>query len=294
MTPTNDGFVQTSQIQLHYEQWRSDGPTVVCLHGTSLNGKVWSWLAGSMHPEFNLIGLDQRGHGDSGIAPLGQYTVDHYCDDLIEFMDAMAWPQVSFVGSSLGTRVALQYASLHPDRVRSLVFLDLSFEMPKHASDEMIHVHRTRPRTFADADEALAFSRTMPQRMRFTEETHRLTLQGDLRLNVQGRLEWRYDRDAAIETLSVAARDMWEHVRRVKCPTLILRGELSNVLTPETSERLNQEFQRGLVLPIPGAGHSIWGDNPGATQRAIQTFLQTTDFERTRTAILQEQPPVSG
>lgn len=294
MTPTNDGFVQTSQIQLHYEQWRSDGPTVVCLHGTSLNGKVWSWLAGSMHPEFNLIGLDQRGHGDSGIAPLGQYTVDHYCDDLIEFMDAMAWPQVSFVGSSLGTRVALKYASLHPDRVRSLVFLDLSFEMPKHASDEMIHVHRTRPRTFADADEALAFSRTMPQRMRFTEETHRLTLQGDLRLNVQGRLEWRYDRDAAIETLSVAARDMWEHVRRVKCPTLILRGELSNVLTPETSERLNQEFQRGLVLPIPGAGHSIWGDNPGATQRAIQTFLQTTDFERTRTAILQEQPPVSG
>jgi len=111
MTPTNDGFVQTSQIQLHYEQWRSDGPTVVCLHGTSLNGKVWSWLAGSMHPEFNLIGLDQRGHGDSGIAPLGQYTVDHYCDDLIEFMDAMAWPQVSFVGSSLGTRVALKYAS---------------------------------------------------------------------------------------------------------------------------------------------------------------------------------------
>jgi pimeloyl-ACP methyl ester carboxylesterase len=169
--------------------------------------------------------------------------------------------------------------------VRSLVFLDLSFEMPKHASDEMIHVHRTRPRTFADMDEAMAFSRTMPQRLRFTEDTHRLTLQGDLRLNAQGRLEWRYDRDAAIETLAVAARDMWEHVRRVKCPTAVLRGELSNVLTPETTARLNREFQNGQVLTIPGAGHSIWGDNPGATQRAIGTFLQTTNFEQTQAAI---------
>lgn len=288
MKPTHDGFVKTSQLQLHYEQWRSDGPTVVCLHGTSLNGKVWSWLADSLHPEFNLIGLDQRGHGDSGVAPAGQYTVDHYCQDLVEFMDAKAWPQVSFVGSSLGTRVALQYASLHPSRVDRLVFLDLSFEMPKHASDEMIHVHRTRPRTFADVEEAMSFSRTMPQRLRFDEATHRRTLEGDLALNAQGRLEWRYDREAAIETLSVAARDMWHHVRAVKCPTVVLRGELSNVLTAQTSQRLNEEFQQGRVLTIPGAGHSIWGDNPGATQRAIQTFLRTADFDKTQAAILQK------
>ena len=291
MKPTNDGSVEVrnnnAALRLHYDQWKSAGPNVICLHGTSLHGRVWSWLADSLYPQFNVIGLDQRGHGDSDIPPPGQYTVDYYVADFAQFVDALKLERFSILGSSLGSRVALQYASLHPERVEKLVFLDLSFEMPKHASDAMISAHLTRPRTFAGMDEAVAFSKTLPQRLRFTEATHRLTLEGDLRVNADGRLEWRYDRDAAIETLSVAARDMWEHVRRVRCPTMVLRGELSDVLTPETAARLPKEFTHGSVVTIPGAGHSIWGDNPGATSAAIKTFLQTADIAAVEKVIAQ-------
>lgn len=285
MEPTHDGFVQLPGLRLHYDAWRGDGPVVVALHGTSLHGRVWSWLADVLVPGFALVGLDQRGHGDSDVAPAGQYTVDWYARDLAGFIDAMGWSRVSFVGSSLGTRVALQYAAENPQRVDRMVFLDLSFEMPKHASDAMIRAHVTRPRSFADADEALAFSRTLPQRARFTDAVHRHTLAGDLRRNAQGRLEWRYDRDAAIETLSVAARDMWPQVRAVRSPVLVLRGEHSDVLTPETSARLEREFADGAVLQIPGAGHSIWGDNPAATAGAIQAFLRTGDAAAAQAAI---------
>ncbi len=273
MNPTEDGFVTANGLRLHFERWRSSGPTVVCLHGTSLHGKVWSWLADSLHPRYDLIALDQRGHGDSEVAPLGQYTVDWYSADLAAFMDAMQLRQVAFVGSSLGTRVALDYAARHPHRVRAMVFLDLSFEMPKEASDKMIEAHITRPRSFADLKEALAFSKTLPQRRRFDEATHVRTLEGDLRVNAEGRLEWRYDRDAAIETLSVAARDMWPQVRALRAPTLVLRGEHSDVLTAQTTARLKAELHDGDVLTIPGAGHSIWGDNPQATSAAIAAFL---------------------
>lgn len=285
MQPTHDGFVQLPDLRLHYDAWRGDGPVVVALHGTSLHGRVWSWLADSLVPEFTLIGLDQRGHGDSDVAPAGQYTVDWYARDLAGFVDAMGFERVSFVGSSLGTRVALQYAAENPARIDRLVFLDLSFEMPKHASDAMIDAHLTRPRSFADMDEALAFSRTLPQRARFTDEVHRRTLAGDLRTDARGRLEWRYDRDAAIETLSVAARDMWPQVRAVRAPVLVLRGEHSDVLTPQTSARLVREFAHGAVLPIPGAGHSIWGDNPEATAGAIRAFLRTGDAAAAQAAI---------
>ncbi len=285
MNPLDGGYVQANGLRLHYDAWPSDGPTVVCLHGTSLHGRVWSWLADTLYPRFSLIGLDQRGHGDSQTAPAGQYTVDYYCEDFRQFADALKLQRFSLVGSSLGSRVALQYAAQHPQRVERVVFLDLSFEMPKSASDEMIHAHLTRPRTFAGMEEALAYSRTLPQRSRFTDETHLRTLEGDLRRNAAGRLEWRYDRDAAIETLSVAARDMWEDVRRVQCPVLVLRGGLSNVLTLETSARLATEFRNGHVVAIPGAGHSIWGDNPGATSAAIRAFLETADLEAVRRAI---------
>lgn len=271
--PREDGFVQAGPLRLHYERWGNGPKTVICLHGTSMHGRVWQWLADLMGEGFTMIGLDQRGHGDSDRARPGEYTVDWYTGDLEHFADALGLKKFSLVGSSLGSRVALQYAARHPDRVEKLVFLDLSFEMPKAASDEMIHNHVIRPRSFRSMDEAVAFSKKLPQRARFTEEVHRRTLEGDLKRHPDGTLEWRYDKDAAIETLSVAARDMWDDVRKVEAPAIVLRGEHSDVLLRSSAEKMEREFRHGRVVTIAGAGHSIWGDNPEATARAIREFL---------------------
>ncbi|XAH24032.1 alpha/beta hydrolase [Xylophilus sp. GW821-FHT01B05] len=271
-----DGFVQANGLRLHYEQW-GDGPrTVIALHGTSLHGKVWYWLAEALGPEYRLIGLDQRSHGDSQRVGSGQYGVEHYCDDLAAFIDRLGLERVSLVGSSLGSRVALLYAARHPERVEALALLDLSFEMPTAASEHMVHAHVTRPRSFANFDAAVAFSKTLPQRLRFSDEVHRRTLQGDLRELADGRLEWRYERDAAIETLRCAARDMWAEVRAVRAPAVILRGADSDVLIASTVERLQREFQGVRIIDVPNAGHSIWGDNPGFTARTIVEALEAT------------------
>lgn len=270
-----DGYVHANGLRLHYEQWGNGPRTVVALHGTSLHGKVWYWLVEALSPQYRLIGLDQRSCGDSDPGKPGQYTVDHYCADLEAFADRMGLERFSIVGSSLGSRVALLYAARHPERVESMGLLDLSFEMPTEASEHMVHAHITRPRTFADLDEAVAFSRTLPQRRRFTDAIHRRTLEGDLRQNPDGRWEWRYDRDAAIETLRCAARDMWDNVRAVRTPTVILRGADSDVLVPSTVERLKQEFQGVRIVDVPNAGHSIWGDNPEFTASALVAMLDS-------------------
>lgn len=271
-----DGFVQANGLRLHYEQW-GDGPhTVIALHGTSLHGKVWYWLAEALGPQYRLIGLDQRSHGDSQRARSGQYGVEHYCDDLEAFVDRMGFEQVSLVGSSLGSRVSLLYAARHPERVRAMALLDLSFEMPTAASEHMVHAHLTRPRRFADFEAAVAFSKTLPQRLRFSDEVHRRTLEGDLREVEGGALEWRYERDAAIETLRGAARDMWNSVRAVRAPTVILRGADSDVLIAPTVERLKREFRGVRIVDVPDAGHSIWGDNPQFTARTIVEALDAS------------------
>ncbi len=271
----SDGFVQAGALKLHYEQW-GDGPrTVVALHGTSLHGKVWYWLAQALPREYRLIGLDQRSHGDSERASPGQYTVDHYCADLEAFADSMNLDRFSIVGSSLGSRVALLYAARHPERVESMGLLDLSFEMPTVASEHMVHAHITRPRTFANFEEAVAFSKTLPQRLRFTDDIHRRTLEGDLQRHADGTWEWRYEKEAAIETLRCAARDMWDSVRAVRTPTTILRGADSDVLIPSTVERLKKEFRGVRIVDVPNAGHSIWGDNPEFTAQALVDMLDS-------------------
>lgn len=272
-----DGYVQANGLRLHYEQW-GDGPhVVIALHGTSLHGRVWSWLAQTLGPEYTLIGLDQRSHGDSERAHSGQYQVEHYGADLEAFADRLGLERFSLVGSSLGSRVALWYAARHPQRVAAMALLDLSFEMPEQASEHMVSAHLSRPRQFADLDAALAFSRTLPQRRRFSDAVHLRTLEGDLAPLADGRLQWRYDRDAAIETLRCAARDMWDSVRAVRTPTTILRGADSDVLIASTVQRLHSEFQGVRIIDVPDAGHSIWGDNPDFTARAIGEALRRAE-----------------
>ncbi|WP_342132576.1 alpha/beta fold hydrolase [Hydrogenophaga sp. OTU3427] len=278
-----DGFVQANGLRLHYEQW-GDGPhTIIALHGTSLHGKVWYWLAERLGPQYRLIGLDQRSHGDSQRVGSGRYQVEDYTADLAAFIDAMGIERVSIVGSSLGSRVGLLYASQHPERVEMLALLDLSFEMPTAASEHMVHAHVTRPREFANFEEAVAFSKTLPQRLRFSDAIHRRTLEGDLRTREDGRLEWRYERDAAIETLRCAARDMWDAVRAVETPTVILRGADSDVLIDSTVERLKREYRGVRIVDVPNAGHSIWGDNPDFTATtivdALDEFVDTRNLQ---------------
>ena len=268
-----DGFVNANGLRLHYEQWGDGGHPVVALHGTSLHGKVWYWLAKALPAHYRLIGLDQRSHGDSDRVGPGQYGVEHYCADLEAFADRMGLKRFSIVGSSLGSRVALLYAARHPERVSALALLDLSFEMPTEASEHMVHAHVTRPRTFPDFEAAVAFSKTLPQRLRFADQVHRDTLEGDLRQLDDGTWEWRYEKDAAIETLRCAARDMWDSVRAVRAPTLILRGADSDVLVASTVERLKRELQGVQITDVPNAGHSIWGDNPEFTANAIVQAL---------------------
>lgn len=268
-----DGYVQANGLRLHYEQWGNGPNVVIALHGTSLHGRVWSWLAQTLGPEYTLIGLDQRSHGDSERARSGQYQVEHYGADLEAFADRLGLERFSLVGSSLGSRVALWYAARHPQRVAAMALLDLSFEMPTAASEHMVAAHLSRPRQFADLDTALAFSRTLPQRRRFSDAVHLRTLQGDLAPLADGRLQWRYDRDAAIETLRCAARDMWDSVRAMRAPTTILRGADSDVLIAATVQRLQREFHGVRIIDVPDAGHSIWGDNPDFTARAIGEAL---------------------
>lgn len=274
-----DGFVHANGLRLHYEQWGNGPRTIVALHGTSLHGKVWYWLAQALPHEYRLIGLDQRSHGDSDRVGPGQYGVEHYCADLEAFADRMGLDNFSIVGSSLGSRVGLLYAARHPERVNSMALLDLSFEMPTEASEHMVHAHVTRPRTFADFETAVAFSKTLPQRLRFSDEVHRRTLEGDLRQNTDGAWEWRYEKDAAIETLRCAARDMWDSVRAVRSPTVILRGADSDVLVASTVERLNREFQGVNIVDVPNAGHSIWGDNPEFTAQQIVQSLEAASWK---------------
>lgn len=266
-------FAEVRGIRLHYLGWGDAPRTVVCLHGTSMHAHGWARLAADLQPDYRVIALDMRGHGLSDRPRGPGYTIATYRDDLAAFVDAIGLKTFCLVGSSLGTQVAIAYTAHHPSRVEKLLLSDPSCTIVQSSIDQYLHYHRVRPRVFDTYDDALAYSYKLPQRARMPDDMHRLTVQGDVVRRPDGKWEWAYDLDAILETFSNLVIDQWPEVRATTCPTLILRGEESHVLSRPNAERLGREFPDARLIEIKDCSHMIWGDKPAELSRLAREFF---------------------
>jgi pimeloyl-ACP methyl ester carboxylesterase len=67
---------------------------------------------------------------------------------------------------------------------------------------------------------------------------------------------------------------MLEEIDRITCPTLVLRGDRSDVFTDENASKLAAALPNGRWVKVPDAGHTIQGDNPAGLLDALRPFLR--------------------
>ena len=67
--------------------------------------------------------------------------------------------------------------------------------------------------------------------------------------------------------------DLWEPLSRITCPTLIVRGAESDVLSPDVAKRMLEVLPGGRLVEVAGAAHTVPGDKPEEFARAVRSFL---------------------
>lgn len=100
---------------------------IVLLHGVASNMSRWSEFVEhtSLKQTWDLLRPDLRGHGESFLR--GRLSLEIWCRDLREILDAEDYDQALLIGHSLGAQVAVQFAARYPARVRGLVLIDPIF-----------------------------------------------------------------------------------------------------------------------------------------------------------------------
>lgn len=262
-------------MRLNYLDWRNDdAPPLVLIHGIHGHAHAWDELSSVMQERFHVLALDMRGHGDSEWASDGDYEGQTLLADLAAFIERLQLKNVTLVGESLGGIVAFAYAAMNPALVNALAVVDVGPEINPEGLQEIRQSASTRPTEFAHLGQALMWSRREVLVPMGDAIAHRLRY--NLKETEGGRLTWKYDpRVDSVTSSSGSEGDalMWQLWSAIKCPTLILRGDNSKLLTEEAVEKMLAACPSATLRTVPDAGHAVMVDNQAAFISETSAFL---------------------
>jgi pimeloyl-ACP methyl ester carboxylesterase len=259
--------LQVPGARLHYEQ-RGEGPeTIVFAHGLLFSGRMFDGQVEVLRENYRCVAFDFRGQGKSEVTRRG-YDMDTLAEDAAALIEALGCAPCHLVGLSMGGFVGLRLAIRRPELLRTLVLISTSAD-PDSAGivagyRRMAFVTRwLGPRIVARRVERIIFGEPFlndPSREAERESWMR-------RIMANGRIGMARAALGVIDREGV--RDLLE---RIAVPTLILVGERDVATPPSKSERMHTRIPGSKLVVIPGAGHTLTVEDPGAVNAALAEF----------------------
>jgi pimeloyl-ACP methyl ester carboxylesterase len=253
-----------------------DGPPVVFLHGGGQTRHAWGGSAEVVARRgAHVITLDHRGHGDSAWPEDGEYSLAAFAGDVVAIAEQLGTPPV-VVGASLGGLAALLAEGERGPVLRGLVLVDVAPRLEQDGVKKVIAFMHTGLDGFASLEEAAdAIAAYLPHRRRPRDLGG---LAKNLRQGDDGRWRWHWDprfvrRERADPAWSIERMEAAAHA--VRCPTLIVRGRMSDVLSEDGVAALRALIPHAEYVDVAGAAHMVAGDENDAFTSAVTGFLSS-------------------
>jgi pimeloyl-ACP methyl ester carboxylesterase len=243
-----------------------EGPPVVLLHGLFGAAQNFGAISKQLATRFRVAALDLRNHGASPHVRTMSYPA--MADDVARTLAALGMRPAAIVGHSMGGKVAMALAQAHPEVVGRLCVVDIA-PRPYPAgftafADAMATIALRPGLRRAEADAALAAT--------IAEPGIRAFLLQNLRLDTDPP-SWRLN----LRAIAAAIPDLSGWVPPAQPaypgPTLFLRGESSDYIGGEDHAAILARFPAARIATVPGAGHWVHAEAPGAFLGALAAFL---------------------
>ena len=251
--------------RMAYWEWgAADNPRVlVCVHGLSRQGRDFDTLARDLCASHRVVCPDVvgRGRSDRLAEPMG-YAVPAYVADMVTLLARLDAEQVDWLGTSMGGLIGLGVASLAGSPVRRLVLNDVGPAIQWQAI-QRIGTYLGQPVHWCTLDEAADAMWAVSQGFGpHTREQWLALSRPQLRPDGEG-FKPHYDPAIAVPfralTPEIAAAGeamLWQAYERLRCPTLLLRGAQSDLLSHATAQAMTERGPRARLHEFPGVGHA--------------------------------------
>lgn len=269
-------------LTLHYRDYPGGAGRVpvICLHGLTRNARDFASLAPHLAARGRrVIVPEMRGRGRSGYAPDPEsYGVPTYVADLEALLAQEAIDRFAAIGTSMGGLMILAMASLAPERIAGVVLNDIG-PVVERAGLEKIRSYVGQGGSFPTWVHA---ARALAEVHGDTYPGHRLEdwlalAKRTMTLVSNGRIAFDYDMKIAEPILaddgSAPVPDLWPMLRALAGkPAVLVRGELSTILSPQTFARMAATLPGAQAVSVPAVGHAPTLDEP-PVRAAIDAML---------------------
>ncbi|HFD11262.1 MAG TPA: alpha/beta fold hydrolase [Crenotrichaceae bacterium] len=246
----------------------NNNPPLIILHGLFGSSRNWTQLAGKWSEHYHVHVVDLRNHGESPHHQIMNYQV--MAADVLGYMNSQRIQAASVLGHSMGGKVAMWMVLSHPDRVQSLIVIDIApvdyanhftqiFKALKHVPLQEITSRQQAENSMQEYIQEPLVRQFLLQNM----------------VNREGHYRWRIPLDyieAAIS--SIIAFPAINHLQPYTKPVMFIRGGQSCYLETQHHQKIKLLFPVATITTIENAGHWVHVEQPQQVLDLFYHFLQ--------------------
>jgi len=266
---------------MRYVQWGDprNRRVLVCVHGLTRVGRDFDRLARALAQRYRVVCPDVVGRGASDrLRNPAYYAIPQYVADMVTLIARLDVEQVAWVGTSMGGLIGMGLAGLEQSPVARLVLNDIGPRMEPVALAR-IGAYVGQPLRFGSLDEATAYIRAIGAGFAMRDEAQwREITASVLRPDGDGFV-LHYDPAIGVpmqsmspQTVMAGEAALWKLYDAIRCPTLLLRGENSDLLSAATAGEMAARGPRAREVVVPGVGHAPMLFDPQQID-AVRAFL---------------------
>ena len=248
--------------RLAYLEWGDarNPEVLVCVHGLTRCARDFDNLSRALCERYRVVCPDVAGRGDSDwLADPMLYVIPQYVQDMVTLIARLDVERVHWVGTSLGGLIGMALAAQKDSPVSRLVLNDAGPVIAKAALERIGQYLGAAP-SFPSIEAAEKVIRaTAAPFGSHTDAEWRFLTEVVLRKNADGSYRFHYDpkiAEAYRQQMPDKDIEQWPVWEAVRCPTLVIRGAQSDLLSKATAEEMTRSGPRAKLVELPGIGHA--------------------------------------
>jgi len=268
--------VAINDITISYnDEGESGAPVIIFIHGFPFNKSMWDEQLEALKGNYRVIAYDVRGHGNSD-AGKGDFSIDLFAKDLINFMDALIIDKAMLCGLSMGGYIALNAVENYPDRFDALILSDTNCiadtpEAKEKRLKTIESIKKNGVEKFAEESIKNLFAPESLSTKKEEIDSVREMIVNTSKQSLYKTLRAFYERK---ETCS--------GLQDINIPVLIMVGNEDKITPPEAAQMMHEKIEDSVLFIIEHAGHLSNLENPIDFNIQLEKLVSTVYFSPRR------------